>query len=212
MINKDSFSSVQLDILKEIGNIGAGNAATALSKLLNKKIKMTVPMVRIVSYDEMMQLAGGPDEKVAAVFLQFDGKISGNMFFILSTAKATSLIRSITGLTEFSFDNPDCSELAYSAFQEIGNILAGSYLSSLSDFLQISLVPSVPAVSVDMFGAIITYGLIEISYASDFAIVIETEIKDPSAANGNNSVRGHFFLLPDPDSFKKLFSKLGVES
>ncbi|WP_033829416.1 chemotaxis protein CheC [Bacillus andreraoultii] len=204
-------NTIQLDILREIGNIGAGNAATALSELLNKKIEMNVPRVQVVSFDEMMELVGGPDEVVAAVFLQIDGDLTGNMFFLLPVKKATIFIQQLTGMMDFSFDNPSIPEIALSAFQEMGNILAGSYLSALSDFLQMKLLPSVPAVGIDMFGAIISFGLIEISQVSDYAIVIDTEVKDPYTKNDTETFKGHFFLLPDPDSFAKLFKKLGVE-
>lgn len=211
MLNNNFLNSFQLDILKEIGNIGAGNAATALSGLLNKKIEMNVPSVQVVSFEEMMELVGGADMVVASVFLQIDGDLTGNMFFLLPIKQATIFIQQLTGMSDFSFDEPSVPELALSAFQEMGNILAGSYLSALSDFLQMHIVPSVPAVGIDMFGAIISYGLIEISQVSDFAIVIDTEIKDPDTMNESDLYKGHFFLLPDPDSFVKLFTKLGVD-
>lgn len=211
MINNNFLSSTQLDILKEIGNIGAGNAATALSGLLNKKIEMNVPNVQIVSFEEMMELVGGADITVAAVFLQIDGDLTGNMYFMLPIEQATIFIQHLTGMTNFSMDEPSIPELALSAFQEMGNILAGSYLSALADFLHMHLVPSVPAVGIDMFGAIISYGLIEISQVSDYAIVIDTEIKDPYVTDNSELLKGHFFLLPDPDSFTKIFKSLGVE-
>ncbi|WAA13902.1 chemotaxis protein CheC [Fervidibacillus halotolerans] len=204
------FNQMQLDILKEIGNIGAGNASTALSQLLNKKIEMNVPMVRILSFDEMMELYGSADKKVASIFLQFSGDLTGNMFFVLSVEKASTFIQQLPGLDQCSFVLPPYSEMAISAFQELGNIVASSYLTALSEFLRLSIIPSVPAVSIDMFGAIITYGLIEISKVSDHAIVIDAEIKDPFSKDKNGFIKGHFLLLPDPDSFQKIFSSLGV--
>lgn len=207
-----SLKDYHLDILKEIGNIGAGNAATALSNLLNKKIEMAVPRVQIASFDEMMQLAGGADQYVASVFLRMDGKISGNIFFVLPVEKATLFIQQITGLVDFSFEKPPYPEIALSAFQETGNILAGSYLTALSDFIQIPIIYSVPEVGIDLFGAIISYGLLEISRESDYAIVIDTEIIAPFLSKDVDSIKGHFFLLPDPDSFSVLFNALGIGS
>ncbi|MGG0718810.1 chemotaxis protein CheC [Robertmurraya massiliosenegalensis] len=205
----EKFSTVHLDVLKEVGNIGAGHAATALSTLLNRKIDMRVPKVRVVSFDEMMEMAGGPDNIVASVFLRIEGDAPGSMFFVLSLEQATTFIKQMTGDAHFSFAEPPYDELAMSALQELGNILSGSYLSSLSDFTNLDLYPSVPALSIDMVGAIISFGLIELSQVSDFAIVIDTALDDEDN-NGPNSVKGHFFLLPDPDSFEIIFRALGV--
>ncbi|WP_019152765.1 chemotaxis protein CheC [Robertmurraya massiliosenegalensis] len=205
----EKFSTVHLDVLKEVGNIGAGHAATALSTLLNRKIDMRVPNVRVVSFDEMMEMAGGPDNIVASVFLRIEGDAPGSMFFVLSLEQATTFIKQMTGDTDFSFSKAPYDELAMSALQELGNILSGSYLSSLSDFTNLDLYPSVPALSIDMVGAIISFGLIELSQVSDFAIVIDTALDDENN-NGPKSVKGHFFLLPDPDSFDIIFRALGV--
>ncbi|MGM0844620.1 MAG: chemotaxis protein CheC [Bacillota bacterium] len=204
-------TSLHLDILKEIGNIGAGHAATALSTLLNKKIDMKVPKVRLVSFDEMMEMAGGPDNVVVSVFLRIEGDAPGSMFFVLPLSQASRFIRQMTGEENFSFEEPPYSELGLSAMQEMGNILSGSYLSSLSDFTNLNLYPSVPALAVDMAGAIISFGLMEVSQKSDTAIVIDTALKEDEIPE-SESVKGHFFLLPDPASFHAIFKSLGVES
>jgi chemotaxis protein CheC len=205
----EKISSIHLDILKEIGNIGAGHAATALSKLLNKKIDMKVPNVQIVSFDEMMEMAGGAENVVAGVFLRIEGEAPGSMFFVLPIEQATSFIREMIGDENFSLDTPPYNEIGLSALQELGNILSGSYLSSLSDFTNLSLYPSVPALSIDMVGAIISYGLIELSHVSDYAIVIDTALNEDEDES-TEYVKGHFFLLPDPDSFQIIFKSLGV--
>jgi chemotaxis protein CheC len=204
-------TSLHLDILKEIGNIGAGHAATALSTLLNKKIDMKVPQVRVVSFDEMMEMAGGPENVVVSVFLRIEGDAPGSMFFVLPLSQGSRFIHQMTGELEFSFEKPPFSELGLSAMQELGNILSGSYLSSLSDFTNLNLYPSVPALSVDMAGAVISFGLLELSQISDMAIVIDTALKEDDIAE-SESVKGHFFLLPDPESFETIFKSLGVES
>ncbi|MCM3572751.1 chemotaxis protein CheC [Mesobacillus subterraneus] len=204
-----SISDIHLDILKEVGNIGAGHAATALSTLLNKKIDMKVPRVRVVSFDEVMDLAGGADNVVASVFLRIEGDAPGSMFFILPLPQAEKYIGQLIKKQSFSFSEEQDNELALSALQELGNILSGSYLSSLSDFTKLSLYPSVPALSIDMVGAVISFGLLELSQVSDYAIVIDTAF-DEEDAQMPDSVNGHFFLLPDPDSFHIIFSALGV--
>jgi chemotaxis protein CheC len=205
----DQISNMHLDILKEVGNIGAGNAATSLSKLLNKKIEMKVPNVSIVSFDEMMEMAGGAENVVASVFLRVEGEAPASMFFVLPLSQATYFIQQMIGDTSFSFEKPPYDELPLSALQELGNILCGSYLTALSNFTNLSLYPSVPALAIDMVGAIISYGLIKLSQVSDFAIVIDAEIHE-QGSNGNECINGHFFLLPDPDSFNIIFKALGV--
>ncbi|MCM3160524.1 chemotaxis protein CheC [Metabacillus litoralis] len=202
-------SSTHIDILKEVGNIGAGHSATSLSKLLEKKIDMNVPDVKIVSFNDLMEWVGGPDVVIASVFLRIEGDIPGSLFFVLSIEQAERFIKQLIGDDQFTLKETPYNELGLSAFQELGNILTGSYLSSLSDLTDLTIYPSVPALTIDMFGAVMSHGLIELSHAGDFAIIIDTAIKEEDQLE-EDSVKGHFFLLPDPDSFKKLFDALGV--
>lgn len=204
----DNLSSIQLDVLREIGNIGAGNAATSMSKLINKRIDMKMPSVNIVTFDEMMDTVGGPEELIVAMFFRIQGDAPGTVFFILTIEEAESLVSQITNDMELdllSDDGP--SELAISALKEIGNIMTGSYLTALSDFVKINMQPSIPHLGVDMAGSILTAGLLELSKMSDYAIIIDTEINDNNLKNGLN---GHFFLLPDVESLPKIFDALGV--
>lgn len=202
-------TSVHLDVLKEIGNIGAAHAATALSDLLQKKVDMRVPKVEMVSFNDMMEMAGGSEKIVVGIFLRIEGDAEGSMFFVLPIEQANRFIRGLIHEPTFDFDNPPVSELGLSAMQEMGNILSGSYLSALSDFTGLKIYPTVPGLSVDMFGAIISIGLIELSHVSDHVIVINTSIFDEEHVDGE-TMHGHFFLLPDPDSFEAIFKALGV--
>lgn len=204
-----SINEMKLGILQEVGNIGAGNAATALSKLVNKKIDMNVPVVRIISFQELMDLYGAPDEMIAAVFLRIEGEVTGSMFYLLPVDQATFFVRLLTGMNDVTLTSSNNSELALSALQEMGNIMAGTYLTALSEFIHMKLTPSVPEVGIDMFGAIISYGLLEISKVSDYAIMIDTVLKT-DIEKENGLIKGHLFLLPDPESFEKIFSALGV--
>lgn len=203
----DKISTTHLDILTEIGNIGAGHAATSLSVMLNKRIEMKVPKVRIISFDGMIEMAGGAENIVASVYLRIEGDAPSNLLFILPLEQANMFIQQMTGDSNFTFDKIPYNEMSLSALQELGNILAGSYLSSLSDFTGLNLQPSVPAISIDMLGAIMSYGFIELSQVSDYVIVIDTALNESGEENG---VDGHFFLLPDPESFDIIFHSLGV--
>ncbi|WP_411747599.1 chemotaxis protein CheC [Psychrobacillus psychrotolerans] len=205
----NKITSIHLDVLKEIGNIGAAHAATALSTLLNKKIDMKVPKVEMVSFDDMMDLAGGPERVVAGIYLRIEGDVTGSMFFVLPVEQANRFIRRLIQDEGFDFQTGEVSEIGVSAMQELGNILSGSYLSALSDFTSLKIYPTVPALSVDMVGAIISFGLVELSHVSDYVIVIDTAINEKDVRNVE-SVKGHFFLLPDPESFEAIFKALGV--
>lgn len=205
-----NITSFHLDVLKEIGNIGAAHAATALSALLNTKIDMSVPSVEMVTFDEMVERGGGAEKVVAGTYLQIDGDAEGGMFFILPVEQANHFIRRLIHDETFDLQKTKNNELGISAMQELGNILSGSYLSALSDFTGLKIYPTPPELSVDMFGAIISFGLIELSQISDHVIVIDTSIFEESMTS-SDAVNGHFFLLPNPESFKAIFKSLGVE-
>lgn len=202
-------TSLHLDVLKEIGNIGAAHAATSLSMLLNKKIDMHVPKVEMVSFNDMMELVGGPDNVVVGIYLRIEGDATGSMFFILPVEQANRFIQRLIQDETFDFGKAPVAEIGMSAMQEMGNILSGSYLSAFSDFTGLKIYPTVPGLSVDMFGAIISTGLIELSHVSDHVIVINTSILE-EGIEPNESVKGHFFLLPEPSSFTAIFNALGV--
>ncbi|GKU78648.1 chemotaxis protein CheC [Paenibacillus sp. L3-i20] len=199
----ESFEAFELDVLKEVGNIGAGNAATALSKLLDKPVDMAVPRVSLVPFEEVAERVGGSEQIVLAVFLRVEGEAPGNMFFIIEEASAKRMLKQLLSMNHQ--DEVAYSEMELSALCEIGNILAGSYLSSLADFTQLSMVPSVPAIAHDMAGAILSYGLMQYGEMGDSALLIETTFLED-----RQSLDGHFFLIPDPESFNKIFKSLGV--
>jgi chemotaxis protein CheC len=196
------FGDFQFDVLREIGNIGAGHAATALSKLMQKEIDMKVPQVRIIPFDEVADCVGGAEAIVVTVFLRVEGDSPGNMFFILDQDSAQYLLEQVTGISKVI---EEWGEMEISALHEIGNILTGSYLSSLADFTSLNLQPSVPGLAVDMAGAILSYGLYALGQSGDYALTIDTAFFE-----GNDQVKGNFFLIPDPDSLPILFRSLGV--
>ncbi|MEC0240509.1 chemotaxis protein CheC [Paenibacillus dokdonensis] len=198
------FKEFKMDVLKEVGNIGAGNAATALSRLLDKPVDMAVPKVQLLSFEEISEKVGGAEQVVIAIFLRVEGDAPGNLFFILSPEAAKSLLKRLVGIPPEE-DNGLFNEMELSALSEIGNILAGSYLSSLADFTQLSMSPTVPALAMDMAGAILSYGLLQFGQMGDDALLIDTTFLE-----GDHEVEGQFFLIPDPDSFAKIFQSLGV--
>ncbi|HLS20391.1 MAG TPA: chemotaxis protein CheC [Bacillota bacterium] len=201
-------TNMHIDILREIGNIGAGNAATSMAQLIDQQVHMEVPIVNIVNFDEMMDIVGGPEKLIVGMFFEICGDLTGSVFFMLSVEEAEKLVHQMTNDPNLNLQGDTVDPLAFSALKESANIITGAYLTALSDFLNLSIRPSIPHLAVDMAGAILTVGLVELSRISDYAIVINTEINDQRI----NGITGHFFLLPDPDSLEIIFASLGINN
>lgn len=198
----EDLNNMHLDVLKEIGNIGAGNAATALAKMIDKRIDMNVPIVQILAFEDVVKILGGEEIVVAGIYFGVEGDINGNIMFLLDLQSSKILTSIIMGrdTNEYELDDMDCS-----ALQEIGNILSGSYISSLSALTNLNLKLSIPSLCIDMAGAILSVPAIQFSQISDKVLLIQTELKD-----GNDLVKGNFFLIPDAESFDTLLDSLGV--
>ncbi|GGA62820.1 chemotaxis protein CheC [Ornithinibacillus halotolerans] len=201
-------TNLQLDALREIGNIGAGNAATSMSQLIQKRVDMEVPSINIVDFNEVMDMVGGADRLIVGILFQIQGDAPGMVYLLFSLEEAESLVVQMTNNNNLSLSLETNDELALSALREAGNILTGSYLSALSDFININMQPSVPHLSVDMAGAILTVGLVEYSSMSDYAIIVNTKINNPG--DDYNGINGQLLLVPSPDSFTKIFQALGI--
>lgn len=204
-LSLNDLNNLQLDVLREIGNIGAGNAATALAKMLNKKIDMDVPKVKILEFKEVNDILGGADEQVIGILLSVTGDLTGNIMFILDYKAARVLVNILMGLP--AEEDSEFSEMELSALKEIGNILSGSYLSALSTLTNLSIMPSIPDIAIDMAGAILSVPAIEFGKVGDTVLYIETEFSE-----GSTKVVGDFFLVPDVDSYDTLLKALGVIS
>lgn len=198
----NNLNSTLLDVLKELGNIGAGNAATALAKMINKKIDMEVPQVKILEFKDVTDILGGGEIPVVGIYFQMEGTIEGSIMLILELDSALNLLDIIF---EKERQNSELSELDLSALSEIGNILSASYINSLSTLTGLSIKISVPNISVDMAGAIISVPAIQFGYLGDKVLFIETQFEE-----GDKEVIGNLFLIPQIDSFEILLEKLGV--
>ena len=204
MIDEFDLTPNQLDALREIGNVGAGNSATALSQVINKKIDMNVPKVSIIPIDEVPDLVGGPDALIVGVFLRVYGKAPGNILFLMPKKSAFFLVDDLMGRPHGT--TQELGEMEVSALKEVGNILTGSYLNAFFHFTNISMVPSIPSLAIDMAGAILNVVLAMLGQMGDMAVVIETKFLAE-----DDSVNGHFFLVPDPGSLSILVKAVGVE-
>lgn len=195
-----SLTERQADILGEVGNIGAGHAAMALSTLLRSQVRMSVTSARLCGFEQIADVVGGAETVITAVFLRMTGDLEGNMMFILSMESARQLVDQL--LPTRTVD--DFTDLELSALGEVGNILGGSYLNAISTLTSLRLQQSVPAVAIDMAGAVLDIGLLMTGQVADSAILIDTSI-----AQGEHDIDGHFFLLPDPDAAVPLLRALG---
>lgn len=196
-------NSFHLDVLKEIGNIGAGNAATALAKLLNKKVEMKVPQIRIMGFSEVNEVLGGAETPVVGILLAVLGDISGYILFVLEQSAANTLVNIL--MSKKPDEEMEYNEITLSALKEIGNILTSSYLSALSALTGLTIKPDVPALAIDMAGAILSVPAIEFGKTTDTVLYIETEFIE-----GKDRVIGDFFLVPDTESYIRLLDKLGA--
>ena len=205
MVDWSNLRNVEIDTLKEIGNIGAGNAATALSKMLGRRVVLNVPKVNMVEFKDIADFLGGPEQIVIGVLVQITGEINGMMMFLVREEAGSILIRSLMGDFAPVHESDEFNEMELSAMKEIGNILASSYLGSLAGFIKKDIYPSVPFLSIDMANAILSVPAIEFGKTADQALLIES-VFDTNA----DSLSGYFLLIPDVPSLQLILSALGV--
>lgn len=198
----ESLNNLHLDMLQEIGNIGAGNAATALANMINKKVNMNVPSVKILDFSGVSAILGGEEIVVSGVYFEVTGDIEGNIMFLLDIKSAKTLTNILMGRDN---KTETLDEMDKSALQEIGNILSGAYISALSSLTGLNIKISVPSLCIDMAGAILSVPAIQFGYIGDKILLVETVVRD-----GDNMVTGNFILIPETSSFTTLLNSLGV--
>lgn len=204
MSEKISFQKVTAeyyDVLKELGNIGAGNATTALAQMLQCKVDMKVPQVRLLNFSEVGEVMGGEEQIVVGIYLAVEGDITGSIMFILEQEAGKALVSKLMGMPA---SEGEYSEIEISAMKEIGNIITGAYLNSLSQLTNLKMLPSVPDLNIDMLNAILSVPAIEFGIMGDQILLIQTQFTDDVELNG------YFILLPDLESYSKILSALGL--
>lgn len=201
-INMDNIDSMHYDLLKELGNIGAGNATTALAQMLNQKLDMKVPRVEMVGFDTLPSVICGEEELVVGIYLMLDEDVQGSMMFLMPEKSAHNLVDQLMGRAQGS--NEPFGEMDYSALQEVGNIITGSYLSALSSLTNLTIGASVPYIAIDMAAAILSVPAIEFGQLGDKALLIKTEFGD------DVRIDGYFILIPALESYDKILASLGL--
>lgn len=200
-LNLETMSQEYYDVLKELGNIGAGNATTALAQMIGCKVDMSVPQVKLLDFSEVATLMGGEEQIMAGIYLAVEGDITGSIMFLLEKDSARHLVGKLMGMT---VDGDDFSEMEMSALQEVGNIITGSYLNSLSMMTNLTILPSIPSLAIDMAGAILSVPAIEFGVLGDNILLIQTQFFDEIQLDG------YFILIPDLESYGKILSSLGI--
>ena len=200
-VDLDNMEGVYFDVLKEIGNIGAGNATTALAQLLNQKVDMKVPKVALLEFSEVGEAMGGEEQLMAGIYQLVEGDITGSIMFLLEEKSARTLVSSLMGTPP---SEGEFTEMELSALKEIGNIITGSYLSSLSMLTNLKIISSIPAISIDMAGAIMSVPAIEFGALGDKILLIQTAFSD------DIQLDGYFILVPDLESYDKILSSIGM--
>ena len=200
-ITLEEMSDEYFDVLKELGNIGAGNATTALSQMMQCKVDMSVPQVRLMEFKELGKIMGGEEIIMAGIYLGIEGDIAGSIMFLLEKQAARHLVDKLMGM---SMEGEEFSEMEFSALKEVGNIITAAYLNSLSSLTGLRIQPSVPDLTVDMAGAIFSVPAIEFGTLGDKMLLIQTQFFDEMVLDG------YFILVPNLDSYGKILSALGL--
>ena len=196
-------SETYMDVLQEIGNIGAGNAMTALSQMLQCKVDMKVPQVKLLEFNEVGALMGGEEQVMVGIYLAVEGDITGSIMFLVEKASAKHLVNKVM-MGFGTSEGDDLNEMEMSAMKEVSNIITGAYLNSLSTLTNLKIYPSPPDLTMDMAGAILSVPAIEFGILGDNLLLIQSQFYD------DIEIDGYFILIPDIESYRKILSSLGI--
>ena len=205
-IDLNQLNDIQYDVLREIGNIGAGNATTALSQMLNQKMDMSVPKVALVPFNEISDVMGSEDQTVVGIMLGFEGDVEGMMMFLFDTKSAHHLVNTLMmrdkedGVEE----GAEFSDMDMSALNEIGDIVSGSYLTAISKLTNLKMISTVPEMTIDMIGALLSVPASEFGKYGDKLLLIQSQFGELDFVNG------YFLMIPELNSYDKLLESLGV--
>lgn len=208
--NMDQLNAMHFDVLREIGNIGQGNAASSLSQMLSQTIDISVPTVKLLDFNESVEYLGGPENVVLGMLVGLNGDIKGMMLYVLQKNFANSMLNAVFG--KQINDLTELDEMDISFIQEIGNILAGSYVNAISSLTGLTIDISVPTISIDMAGAILAVPAVEFAQIGNSVLFIDDSfIFGDSSASDNSEIKSNMILVPELSSLETLFAKLGID-
>lgn len=202
----ETVNSMYFDVLKEIGNIGAGNATTALAQMLGTKVDMSVPKVSLLEFKDVGSVVGGEELIMVGILLGVEGDITGSIMFLIEKEGARHLTNKLMMGMGSSAEGEDFNEMELSALREVGNIITGAYLNALSGLTNLCIYPSTPDLTVDMAGAILSVPAIQFGIQGDQILMIQNNFFDEVELDG------FFILLPDMESYSVILNALGIAS
>lgn len=200
----DDLNDIQIDVLREIGNIGSGNAASSLASMLMRPVNIAVPVIRIQEYSEVVEQLGGPETMIVGLLLALDGDVNGMIMFLLHKEFAHMTINALLGQNIQDFSEMD--DIGYSVMKEVANIMAASYVNAIASMTGLTINLSVPDMCIDMLGAILSVPAIHYANISDKIIFIEDEFDSEG-----QRAPSHILLIPDVESLGKIMTNLGIE-
>lgn len=201
--NIEQLQAMHLDVLKEIGNIGSGNAAGALSELLQCSTDITVPDVKMLDFDDAVNFLGGPENVAIGMLIGLSGDITGMMLYIIQQSFASRMTKATFGSEIEDIINMNDMEKSFIA--EVGNIMGGSYINAIASLTGMTIDISVPVMTVDMVGAILSVPAVEFAQVGDKVLFI-----DDSFIIDGGEVKSNMILVPEMQSLETLFTRLGV--
>lgn len=197
------FSEMQMDVLREIGNIGSGNAATALSSMLQKPINISIPQVNMVKYNVLVEKLGGPETLIVGILLDVTGELEGTIMFLMKKEFTAQIISTLLCKDEVEFEA--LGEMDLSVIQEIGNILSASYVNSIAGMTGLNINLSVPSLCIDMAGSIVSFPAIKYGEVGDDVLMIEGSFDD------NSMLETKIMLILENNSLDIMMNRLGVQ-
>lgn len=187
---------LDLDMLREVANVGAGNAASALSIMSGQTIDISVPNCEVIGYSEMEERLGGAEQVILGMLVRMRGDLEGYVLFSQTLEEARLTMHELVGVDVAATDT---SPESYEAMREIANILIGTYLSSVAEMTHLSILPSVPEITIDMTMAIMNIPVLVYGETSDKILLLDAEFD-----GSMKSISGSFFMIPTPESLRRL--------
>lgn len=196
-----NLNEIEMDALREVGNVGVGNAATALSKMINRKIDINIPSTEFIPIQKFSEKMGGAETVVTAIYLNISGDLGGETIFLFKDEEARRLV-DLMMMQEVG-TTKEMGEMEISAFKEMSNIFTGSYLNSLANMIGLKIFPGVPNVATDMLQALVDRVLITVGNYANKILCVSTKI-----SMENVNITGDFVLMFDDQSLKKILEEL----
>lgn len=200
----EELNDTHIDVLREIGNIGAGNAATALADILDDRVEISIPLVRVTDFDTAVNALGGAESMTVGVMLNYSGDANGMIMFLLNMDDAKQVMNIL--LQGYGGeDENEITEMKLSAIKEIGNILGSSYIGSIATLTGLEIELSIPYVAIDMAGALMSVPIIEFGAVGDKVMFIEE-----SFSGREHNLKSNVVMFAQVDTLRIIMERLGI--